>query len=433
MNRMSFVLAFFMLVFVVNSIVLKSYLILPFALFFCVNFLLVPVFLHQKRIELAKWFFALTPIIEVSVIAVLNGSSGGDKFYLLTTGIIPVTVFRNKWIGFMFFELSLICLLVVSYLQTIFQPMVYIEPKILLIYEYVNYITIAFILYLFTRYFKNDSERIENELILQKEIIEEKHKEITDSINYAERLQKSLMASKKMLDQHLKHYYIYFNPKEKVSGDFYWCSVLPNNKVLIACADSTGHGVPGAIMSMMNMNSLKESVKEGLEQPNDVLNHTRSIIIETLANDGTTEGGKDGMDCALLCFDFKHNKLQFALANNPLWLIRNGELMEYLPDKMPVGRHDKQEQPFTNHEIELIKGDWIIALTDGYPDQFGGNNALQQKAGGKKFKYSNLKKLILACSQDSPELIKEKLHVVFEQWRGEMEQTDDVCIIGVKI
>jgi serine phosphatase RsbU (regulator of sigma subunit) len=269
----------------------------------------------------------------------------------------------------------------------------------------------------------------------QKIIIEEKHKEITDSINYAERLQRSLMASENLLRKQLNDYFVYFNPKEKVSGDFYWATELKNGNFLLACADSTGHGVPGAMMSIMNMNSLKESVKEGFVRPDEILIHTRNIIIETLANDGSEEGGKDGMDCSLLSFDFKNMKLQFALANNPVWIIRNQTCIEYTADKMPVGKHDKQSVPFTLHEIELHKGDIIYTFTDGFADQFGGPR-------GKKFKYANLQKLLLENSKLELETLNFILQTAFNEWKAwpnpeggvhELEQVDDVCIIGIKI
>lgn len=260
----------------------------------------------------------------------------------------------------------------------------------------------------------------------QKKIVEEVHKEITDSIDYAERLQQCLMAEKKFLNQYLNQYFIYFNPKEKVSGDFYWATTLINGHFLLACADSTGHGVPGAMMSLMNMNSLKETVKDGITSPDEILNHSRNIIIETLSHDGSAEGGKDGMDCALLCFDFKNEKLIFSLANNPLWLIRKNELIEYKADKMPVGKHDKQNIPFSKNEINLEKEDLIFIFTDGFADQFGGEK-------GKKFKYSNLQKLLLESASNNTQTIHEKLGTAFSKWKGNLEQVDDVCIIGIRI
>src|SRR3989344_816844 len=190
-------------------------------------------------------------------------------------------------------------------------------------------------------------EKLKNE-------IEEKHKEITDSINYAERIQRSMLASKQLLDERLigeDNYFIFFKPKDVVSGDFYWASDVADGNFVMVTADSTGHGVPGAIMSMLNMNSLKEAVKEDCSRPADILNYTRKVIIETLANDGSKDGGKDGMDCCCLVYDMKNKKLSFSAANNPVWIIRGTEVLDYKSDKMPVGKHVRQDTPFTQHDV----------------------------------------------------------------------------------
>ena len=259
----------------------------------------------------------------------------------------------------------------------------------------------------------------------QKHLVEEKHKEITDSINYAERIQKSFLATQTQLSENLQNYFVLFQPKDVVSGDFYWSAVLHNGNFALACADSTGHGVPGAIMSILNISSLEKAIEKENE-PSQILNATRKLIIERLKKDGSAEGGKDGMDCSLLCFDFNQMKLEFALANNPLWMIRNGSMIEFSPDKMPVGKHDKDQVLFKQQEFELQKGDMIYALTDGYPDQFGGPK-------GKKFKYANLQKLLLEIHGENPEVQKSRLHDAFTNWKGDLEQVDDVCVIGIRI
>jgi len=260
----------------------------------------------------------------------------------------------------------------------------------------------------------------------QKEQVEEAHKEITDSINYAERIQRSLMASKKLLDENLSDYFNYLNPKEKVSGDFYWASKLANENFCLVAADSTGHGVPGAIMSMLNIASLEKAVVQNISESSELLNFTRKKIIETLANDGSKDGGKDGMDTALLVFNKDKTHLEFSLANNPLWIIRNNELIEYKPDKLPVGRHDNQHIPFTKNSIDLQKGDMIYIFTDGFADQFGGEK-------GKKFKYSALKELFFSIHSKPTDEQKAILDITFENWRGSLEQVDDVCVVGVRV
>ncbi|MBP6414265.1 MAG: SpoIIE family protein phosphatase [Bacteroidia bacterium] len=276
-------------------------------------------------------------------------------------------------------------------------------------------------------------------VIEQKLVIEEKHKEITDSINYAERIQRALLANKNLLDENLKDYFILFKPKDIVSGDFYWATKLSNNNFLLVTADSTGHGVPGAIMSILNIASLREASSKGFAKPEQLLNETRKLIIENLKYDGSEEGGKDGMDGSILSFDFDNNILECACAYNSVWLVRKNEdeveaavensnykLIEIKADRMPIGKHNNDTNSFTRHTVQLLKGDVIYALTDGFPDQFGGLN-------GKKFKTKQLQKLLLSINTESMEMQKNILNDVFDNWKGNLKQVDDVCIIGVRV
>lgn len=271
----------------------------------------------------------------------------------------------------------------------------------------------------------------------QKHLIEERHKEITDSINYAERIQRSFLATETHLQQNLHDYFILFKPKDVVSGDFYWSATLLNETFALAAADSTGHGVPGAIMSLLNITSLEKAIETNV-LPHDILNETRKTIIERLRKDGSTEGGKDGMDCSLLCFDFKRMKLLVATANNPVWIVRKTildeshsepiqpSLIEIAPDKMPVGKHDLQNTPFTLHEVELKKGDMVYAFTDGFQDQFGGDR-------GKKFMVKKLRELVMANSHLPSAQQKKVLEEAFLKWVGNLEQVDDVTLLGVRV
>lgn len=267
-----------------------------------------------------------------------------------------------------------------------------------------------------------------NEIIeKQKHLVEEKQTEILDSINYAKRIQYSLLASKKLLDENLNDYFLFFKPKDVVSGDFYWGSKLENGNFLLITADSTGHGVPGAIMSMLNISCLTEAINaDKLVQPADILNATRQKIITHLSNDGSEEGGKDGMDCSLISFDLTHKKLTYSAANNPVWIIRENSLITLPADRMPVGKHDKDMILFAQHQIELQTGDMVYTLTDGFPDQFGGPK-------GKKFKYKQLEELFIAIAT-KPLIEQEKeLHATFKNWMGDLEQVDDVTVIGIRI
>ena len=261
----------------------------------------------------------------------------------------------------------------------------------------------------------------------QKSIVEEKHKEITDSINYAERIQRSFLASEELLLENLKEYFVFFQPKDIVSGDFYWSSKLSNGQFALAVADRTGHGVPGAIMSILNITCLEKAVEEKqLTAPAEILNHTRTKIIERLKKDGSAEGGKDGMDCSLISFDFKNQALTYAAANNPIWIIRNKEIIELSSDKMPVGKHDKDQQSFTQHTVNIETGDVVYAITDGMPDQFGGPK-------GKKFMYKQLKELLVSITHLPMNTQKEKLEQALNDWKSNLEQVDDVTLVGIRI
>ncbi len=270
-----------------------------------------------------------------------------------------------------------------------------------------------------------------SEVVQQKELIEQKQKEIVDSINYAKRIQGAMLASDQLFDSHLQNYFLFFQPKDIVSGDFYWASPMVNGNFVLVTADSTGHGVPGAMMSMLNISCLNEAVSERkLTDPADILNHARQRIISSLSKDGSLEGGKDGMDCSVIVFDFKKKKMFYAGANNPVWVARKNkegvvELLELKPDRMPVGKHDKDSISFTTREVELHKDDMIFALTDGVPDQFGGPK-------GKKFSYRKLKELLIANSgKPLPEQRQALQHAV-DVWKRDLEQVDDMLLMGIR-
>ncbi len=273
---------------------------------------------------------------------------------------------------------------------------------------------------------KEKETQQQNKIIIeQKNVIEERHKEITDSINYTERIQRSFMATSEFLDANLSEYFLIFKPKDVVSGDFYWAATLNNGNFALLTADSTGHGVPGAIMSLLNISSVEKAI-ETYTNPSEILNATRNIIIERLKKDGSVEGGKDGMDCSLCVYDFKKLKLYIASAQSPVWIMRAGEVIEIKPDKMPVGKHDKQHISFTLKEFDLRKGDVIYTLTDGFSDQFGGSK-------GKKFMSKNLRELLAKNAHLPLSQQKEMLENILKNWIGNMEQVDDITLFGIRI
>ncbi len=263
------------------------------------------------------------------------------------------------------------------------------------------------------------------EVVQQKELVEMKNKEITDSITYAKRIQEAILPAGSLLLSSLKDAFVLYKPKDIVAGDFYWLEEK-NDKILLAAADCTGHGVPGAMVSVVCNNALNRAVREfDLEQPGQILNKVRDIVIETFNKSG--EDVKDGMDIALVSLKFYGDKaiLEFSGANNSLFIMSNGALNVIAADQQPIGKYALTES-FTNHSVELKKGDTFYIFTDGYIDQFGGEK-------GKKLKFQGFIEILNQIQNDSMKEQKKKMDDYFNEWRGELEQVDDVCVIGVKI
>ncbi len=257
-------------------------------------------------------------------------------------------------------------------------------------------------------------------------LVEEKNKDITDSINYARRIQEAILPSQDLIRQLFPKSFVLFRPRDVVSGDFYWFSEK-NGKKLVAAVDCTGHGVPGAFMSMIGNAFLDEIVDEkGITRPDLILSELRHQVIRALKQTGALQENKDGMDIAVLSFDEKTRVVEFAGANNPLWLVRNNELIQVDPDKRHIGYFKGLGLPFNLHKIELRKGDALYIFTDGYADQFGGPK-------GKKFKYRQLKERLISLGEMPMEEQHEALAATFSIWKGNLEQVDDVLVIGIKV
>ncbi|MCC7303062.1 MAG: SpoIIE family protein phosphatase [Bacteroidia bacterium] len=264
-----------------------------------------------------------------------------------------------------------------------------------------------------------------SEIQRQKELVEDKNKEILDSINYAKRLQSAILPPMDKFKKNLKNSFVLFIPKDIVSGDFYWM-YKKEEEVIVAVVDCTGHGVPGAMVSVVGANSLERCVREfNLKRPATILDKLRELVVETF--DTTGEEVRDGMDLSLVSIDLKERKLQYAGANNSLWIVRKGatEVEEVKADKQPIGKYE-YARPFTNHVAQLSKGDCFYLFSDGYADQFGGPS-------GKKFKYKTLKDLLVKIHGMEMEDQHRMLRETFDVWKGELDQIDDICVIGVRV
>lgn len=293
------------------------------------------------------------------------------------------------------------------------------------------------------------NQKAKIEISLQKQVIEVKQKEVLDSINYAKRIQSAIIPTLNYVKQNLPLTFIFYKPKDIVAGDFYWME-KKNDSILIAAADCTGHGVPGAMVSVVCSNALNQSVNEfGITDPGKILDKTRELVLDTFSK--SDEDVKDGMDISLIKIEaIKEKKLpqgkliipkgqtlsdvmdtktkfkiEWAGANNPLWYFKNDELIEVKAHKQAIGKV-YEPSPFPTNTFELSKGDIFYLFTDGFADQFGGEN-------GKKYKASNMKKLLESLHHEPMEQQQAKIKKTFEDWKGNLEQVDDVCVIGIRL
>lgn len=291
---------------------------------------------------------------------------------------------------------------------------------------------------------KDEIEKQKNHVEEQKKIIEEKNHEITDSINYAKRIQQAVLPSESEFIGAFKDAFVLFKPKDIVSGDFFWFTKVKSGSqnrrfdsnrevqeekelIIYATADCTGHGVPGGFMSMLGTSLLNEIINEGrVYDPGKALDFLRDKVIAGLKQTGAAGENKDGMDIVLTVFDLDSRKLNYAAANNGFYILRNGQLISLNPDKQPIGHYADAMKPFTTNQLDLQPGDCVYTFTDGYADQFGGPR-------GKKLKYKTMEQKLLEIHQLPMTQQREIMNTMIVDWMGDLEQNDDVCLIGVRI
>jgi tetratricopeptide (TPR) repeat protein len=274
------------------------------------------------------------------------------------------------------------------------------------------------------------------EVETQKTLVEAKNKDILDSITYAKQLQDAILPPISLIKKHLPESFVFYKPKDIVAGDFYWMEKV-DETVLIAAADCTGHGVPGALVSIVCSNALNRAVKEfKIKEPGKILDKVREIVVETFSQRHMLTEKKweiqDGMDISLIAISpgnpepsVNNLNIQWSGANNALWYIMQNEIREIPPDKQPIGIYDKSK-PFTTHTLRVQKGDTLYLFTDGYADQFGGPN-------GKKFMAKQLSEKLNEIGDKTMEEQKKILEQIFMDWKGSLYQVDDVLIIGIKV
>ena len=369
-----------------------------------------------------------------------NGASdGGFHYFIFLFIVISITMtrYKERW----FYSISLLIIAIILLIIEYHYPELVvgypsrseemIDVGISMILSLVSIVTANEI---FMSIYQKTHNKLEekNELLhnkneeiyLQKQIIEKSHKYITDSINYAKKIQNAIFPSLDLFKNNLSDYFIIFKPLNVVSGDFYWATKI-NDYFIFVAADCTGHGVPGAFVSMLGISFLKEIVNRNDNiQAGKTLDTLREEIKNSLNQNHKNER-QEGMDIAFCALNTKNNILQFAGANNPLYLFRNNELIEYKADRQPIGLYRK-ERPFKNHEIQLEKNDQLYIFSDGFIDQFGGDK-------NKKFMKKNFKNLLTEIQNENMDIQNKILEDEFKKWKGTINQIDDVLVIGVKI
>lgn len=313
-------------------------------------------------------------------------------------------------------------------------------------FEVTIVLLIIIVAFYLRRNYKLKKSKLKLEKIIEERTAELKHKEqeITDSIKYALKIQLSIIPTPERFIALLPNSFVLYKPKDIVSGDFYWIDKV-GDEVLFSAVDCTGHGVPGAMMSVIGLKSLNQATQDKqLSNPADILQHLDISVNDTLRQSSDENSVKDGMDLALCSINYKTSKLNYAGVFNSLWIVRKNiastysiktdrevfygkDLLEIKADKSYIGNNiNGVADTFTNHTFDLLPNDNIYVFTDGFADQFGGEK-------GKKYKYKALKDILIEYAVYEPEVQKQKLEQAFNTWKGDLEQVDDVLLIGVKI
>ncbi|HEY0031455.1 MAG TPA: SpoIIE family protein phosphatase [Bacteroidia bacterium] len=430
--RISNLIALLSIVILFSFLPLAIYLHMALSLALLIFFTVASFFnfyLHTIKKHHAAFFsYIIAGFIYFIGATITFGLISNLHFFMLVMCMIAVVIFDNKLVVKTFIAFSIASFFGLRWYMSDKLGILHLPPEMEYIQETVGHI-ILFLLFIITSiffiFFKNDNLDFQKRMLHQKEIIEEKNKDITASITYAKRLQEAILPSKNMIDSHLPDSFILYKPKDIVAGDFYWMEYSTDEEtVLFAAADCTGHGVPGAMVSVVCSNALNRAVKEfGIILPGMILDKVRELVEETFEK--SESDVKDGMDISILSLNRRTNELKWAGANNPLLLMRGKQLNEYKPNKQPIGKVDNPV-PFTTHTIQLQREDIIYTFTDGFSDQFGGPK-------GKKFKYSQLKELLTSIHQLPMKQQSLRIDQELVSWKGNLEQVDDILLVGIKI
>lgn len=378
---------------------------------------------YLRYYRVAVWFCCIAFLIFINFIALVNGPESGAVYMNLVICISSLLFFEKKSEIVTLSILSVIAFFFCSYMYK-FHPL-QSENKNLEVYFYVYSSALFLASYMVVRRYKKEIGKYTGQILNQKNELETKNKEISDSLFYAQTIQKTILRFDPAIEKSLSEAFILFKPKDVVSGDFFWFAEVDH--FIVGCvADCTGHGVPGALMSMIGTTLLRETVIEKkITNPDEILENIRKGIIDLLKQTEEHKGSKDGMDISLCVYNKQNHLLNFSGANNNGYIIRGFELIELFASKLPIGIYPGEQQKFNSQCFQLQKNDCLYLFTDGFSDQFGGPN-------GKKYKKKNLLSFLLKNSSQPMSHQKKLLETELINWRKQLEQTDDVTIVGVR-
>jgi serine phosphatase RsbU (regulator of sigma subunit) len=436
LNRLVVLACMVMLLFGLLDLATGYYEMTLFAVFICSTGFIEQYLVKKRWYTAAKHVTFLVMWGTLFTTSLLVGGQAGAQYMFVPLAMYPLMIYSSRKTALVVFILIYGGFVLVHYLQQEIEPWITLPAHLVPTYILAAAFNMMLITYLFTSYGRSVNESYEKMILEKSDQLSEAYKDITDSIAYAKRIQDAYLPPPHVLNYMFPQSFLLFQPKDVVSGDFYWFYTFKDEngnispESYLAVADCTGHGVPGSIMSVICCNALNEVViTRQISDVGKILDEVRTTVIRMLKSDSHSNQ-KDGMDIALVKINRETGQLHYSGANNPLWIIQknvtsHNNLIELKADKQPIGMFPDMK-PFSSHEIQLKKGDLVFLTSDGYADQFGGPK-------GKKFKYSNLQKILLENSNVELQTLNLKLQTIFNTWRGDLEQVDDICLIGVSI
>jgi sigma-B regulation protein RsbU (phosphoserine phosphatase) len=383
------------------------------------------VLIRKKRPAPAFFTLTIGSLIYFIISTLLYGTILNLHFFLFIVCMLQVVLFNRQIIIRTFIAVCIISFFSLVIWCHFYGHLIYIQKQTEtteIVMGNVNLLLLFLIISFFTLFFKGEMIAGQKRITEQKNLLEERNKDITDSILYAQRIQSAMLPSKSSIEEIFPSHFLLFKPKEIVSGDFYW--IFENEEhQFIAVGDCTGHGVPGCMMSVLGINLLIEIVEnKQIFESNIILNELRNGILLAFDKDRKSTEYKDGMDISIIRINRKNQTYTLASANNSIYHLTPDQLEERMADRQAVGfSHDMK--PFTQQEFSYKTGDLLVLFTDGFADQFGGPK-------NKKFRYKPFKELLFENQEVN---LEDLLSSTFEKWKKDLEQVDDVCVFGIRL